>query len=229
MVKHIGIVGCSYEGAALCYQTICKESEAILGKHQHPEITLHNLPLNDYMKFIISGQWDKVADLILFSSEKLFKVGANFLITPDNTIHQAFEYVQEKTLLPWLHIGQEVIKVAITKNYKKIGILGTKYLMEGPVYPEIMKKVNIDYCIPDKTQRQNINDIIFNELTYGIIDINSKKYFLSVIDDLKKKMCDSVILGCTEIPLIVCPDDSSLPTLDSTRILARAALRYAIE
>jgi aspartate racemase len=228
MTKHIGIVACSYEGASLCYQTICNEGSQYLGEHAHPEVSLHNYPLNEYMKFILSGDWEGVAELMLSSSEKLYKIGADFLISPDNTIHQSFSIVTKRSPLPWLHIGEEVAKNAEINNFKKPGILGTKFLMEGPVYPEILRNRNINYCIPDEKQRLKINDIIFNELVYGIINEESKKYFLNVINDLKSKGCDSIVLGCTEIPLIVLPKDSSLPILDSTRILARAALKYSI-
>jgi aspartate racemase len=228
MTKHIGIVACSYEGAALCYKTICNEGSQYLGEHSHPEVSIHNYPLNEYMKFIIPGDWEGVAELILSSSEKLYKIGADFLISPDNTIHQSFSIVAKRSPLPWLHIGEEVAKNAEINNFKKLGILGTKFLMEGPVYQEIMENRNIKHCIPVEKQRSKINDIIFNELVYGIINEESKKYFLNVINDLKSKGCDSIVLGCTEIPLIVLPKDSSLPLLDSTRILARAALKYAL-
>ncbi len=228
MTKHIGIVACSYEGAALCYQTICKEGAKYLGKHAHPEVSLHNHPLNEYMKYIESGDWKSVAQLMLSSTNKLYKLGADFLISPDNTIHQSFPFVKKYSPLPWLHISEEVTKVAIQNNYKKVGILGTKFLMEGPVYREKFEEKNIEYLIPQLEQRIKINVIIFDELTYGIIQEESMNYFLSVIENLKFKGCDSVVLGCTEIPLIVLPQDSSLPVLDSTRILARAALKYAI-
>jgi len=228
MPKHIGIVACSYEGAALCYQTICNEGSQYLGEHSHPEISLHNHPLNEYMKFIKSGDWEGVAGLMLSSSEKLCKAGADFLISPDNTIHQAFSLIIEKSPLPWLHIGKEVAKTAELNNYKKLGIIGTKYLMEGPVYPEVLAKRKISFCTPDEEQRSKINDIIFSELVYGIINEASKKYLLNIINELRSEGCDSVVLGCTEIPLIVLPGESSLPVLDSTRILARAALKYAV-
>jgi len=228
MPKHIGIVACSYEGAALCYRTICKEGSEYLGEHAHPEISLHNHPLNEYMKYIIRGDWEEVAGLMLSSAEKLYQIGADFLITPDNTIHQAFLFVVGRSPLPWLHIAEEVTKIAEVNHYKKLGILGTQYLMEGPVYPEILGKRNINHCVPHKEQRLKINDIIFNELVYGIINKESKKYLSDIIADLKFQGCDSIVLGCTEIPLIVLPEDSSLPILDSTRILARAALRYSI-
>jgi aspartate racemase len=226
--KHIGIVACSYEGAALCYQTICKEGSQYLGEHSHPEISLHNHPLNEYMKFIVEGDWEGVAELMLSSAEKLKKTGADFLISPDNTIHQSFPVVNKRSPLPWLHIGKEVAKTARTKNFRKAGILGTRFLMEGPVYPEILSESSISFSVPDAVARLKINDIIFNELVYGIIRQESKEFFIKVIDELKTKGCDCVILGCTEIPLIVLPEDSSLPVLDSTRILARAALNYAI-
>jgi aspartate racemase len=229
MLKHIGIVACSYEGAALCYRTICKEGSALLGKHAHPEVSLHTHPLSEYMKFIEANDWAGVAELMLSSADKLSKIGADFLICPDNTIHQSFSMVTEKCSIPWLHIAGEVTKTAIEKKYKKVGILGTKFLMEGPVYPEKFKEKNIQYAIPDEEQRININRIIFDELVYGIIKENSKNYFLSVISELKNIGCDAVVLGCTEIPLIVLPEESSLPVLDSTRLLARAALNFAIE
>jgi aspartate racemase len=228
MPKHIGIVACSYEGAALCYQTICKEGPQFLGEHSHPEISLHNHPLNEYMKFIIEGDWEGVAELMLSSSEKLKKAGADFLISPDNTIHQSFPMVNKRAPLPWLHIGREVAKIAKSNNFRKTGILGTKFLMEGPVYPEVLAESSISFCIPDAVQRLSINDIIFNELVYGIINQKSKDFFIEVINELKYKGCDSVVLGCTEIPLIILPEDSSLPVLDSTRILARAALKYSL-
>ncbi len=229
MSKHIGIVACSYEGAALCYQTICNEGSHYMGKHSHPEVSLHNHALSEYMKFIIRGDWKGVAGLMLSSSEKLYKAGADFLISPDNTIHQAFSFIVERSPIPWLHIGKEVAKIAELNNYRKLGILGTKFLMEGPVYPDVLEERDISFCIPSSEQRIRINAIIFSELVYGIINDESKKIFLHVIDELRSEGCDSVILGCTEIPLIVLPGESSLPLLDSTRILARAALKYAVE
>lgn len=227
MAKHIGIVACSYEGAALCYQTICREGSVIMGEHSHPDVSLHNHPLGDYMEFIESGNWEGVADIMLSSGEKLKATGADFLISPDNTIHQAFSLVLKKTPLPWLHIGEEVAKEAAKNKFRKLLVLGTKFLMEGPVYPEVLSKQGIEYLIPEKEQREKINEIIFRELVYGIIKNDSKKFFLGLINEYRMEGCDAVILGCTEIPLIVLPEESSLPVLDSTRILSRAALRFA--
>jgi len=228
MTRHIGIVACSAEGAALCYRTICLEAAQIMGEHCHPEITMHTHPLSEYMFHIRSGDWRQVADLILSSTRKLSQVGADFAICPDNTIHQAFDFVQNRSPLPWLHIAQSVAEEAIQHGYKKLGITGTKYLMTGPVYSETLKQQGINSEIPDSEDRERINEIIFTELTYGRVPEQSRLFFNKVIQKMKERGCDAVVLGCTEIPLIVKPDDCPLPTLDSTRLLARAALRKVV-
>jgi len=224
---HIGIVACSAEGAALCYRTICIEGMKLMGKHSHPEVTMHTHPLNEYMRHIEAGNWDSVADLMLSSAEKVAKAGADFIICPDNTIHQAFDRVIEKSPLPWLHIAEIVAAEVARKNYKCVGILGTRYLMEGPVYPNKLAAVSIEHLIPTTSERGRINEIIFNQLVKGQFTTKSRAYFTKVIDRLKDRCCDAVVLGCTEIPLLISQGDSSLPTLDSTRLLAMAALRRA--
>jgi len=227
MSKHIGIVACSAEGAALCYRTICKEGTNVLGKHNHPEISMHTFPLSEYMKYIEKGEWEGVADIMLTSVRKLAKIGADFAICPDNTIHQAFEQVTRKSPIPWLHIAEEVVVEAKKNNYQCLGILGTQFLMEGPVYSSKIFSSGIGYMIPDEKDRLGINQIIFDELVNAIFTPQALSYFKGVINKLKNKGCDSVVLGCTEIPLLVTKDNSPLPILDSTRILARAALKRA--
>ena len=229
MVKHIGIVACSAEGAALCYRTICTEGEDFMGRNAHPEVTMHTYPLSEYMKYIEADNWEGVASLMLASANKLAEVGADFVICPDNTIHEVFNIVIEKSPIPWLHIAEEVAKEAKRQDYKCLGVLGTPYLMEGPVYSEKLKEMGIDFKIPEKDDREHINDIIFDELVYGKFYQKSRTYFEEVIAKLKNAGCDAVVLGCTEIPLLVIPEESPLPTLDSTRLLARAALKKAIE
>jgi aspartate racemase len=227
MTKHIGIVACSAEGAALCYRTICIEGATFLGKYGHPEVTMHTHPHSEYMRYIEVGDWRGVADLMLSSLKKLAKVGADFAIYPDNTIHQAFELVVKRSPIPCLHIAEVVANEAKRHNYTCLGILGTRYLTEGPVYPTKLAARGIEYRIPEKPDRERINAIIFDELIDGRFNADSRAYFSSVIDRLKKQGCDAVVLGCTEIPLLVAQGDSPLPILDSTRLLARAALREA--
>jgi aspartate racemase len=228
MAKHIGIVACSYEGAALCYRTICNEGSQYMGEHAHPEVSLHTHPLSDYMRFIETGDWEGVAGLMLSSAGKLASAGAEFLICPDNTIHQSYELVREKSPLPWLHIAEEVGKESARQGFGKLLILGTKFLMEGPVYPDVLRRMGIGFMIPEKDARERINEIIFSELVYGKILESSRDFFNSVIDEFRKNGCDAAVLGCTEIPLIVLPGEAPLPVLDSTRILARAALKFSL-
>lgn len=225
MPKHIGIVAVSAEGAALCYRTICAEGTAVLGRHDHPEITMHTFPLARYMAHIDDSE--ETARLLLSSAGKLAGAGADFLICPDNTMHQAIDLIIDRSPLPWLHIATELAAVAVNRGYQRIGILGTKYLMEGPVYPPKLAAVGIQHEIPEPSQRARINQIIFDELVYGRFEDSARTYFRAVIDALGKRGCDAVALSCTEIPLLIADKDSSLPILDSTRILARAALREA--
>lgn len=229
MVEHIGIVACSAEGAALCYRTICSEAQFKMGEHMHPEISMHTHPLGEYMVHIRAGNWRKVAELMLSSVDKISKIGAKFAICPDNTIHQAFEFIAEKSPIPWLNIAETVAEEAVENGFSRLAVLGTKYLMVGPVYPKILDKFNISYEVPDENDREQIDKIIFNELVNNIFTEKSRLYFNKVIQKLKERGCNAAILGCTEIPLIVNPDDCPLPTLDSTRLLARAALKKAIE
>jgi aspartate racemase len=228
MPQHIGIVACSAEGAALCYRTICLEGSGLMGKHAHPEVSMHTHPLSEYVKFIEPGDWASVAGLMLSSAEKLARAGADFLICPDNTIHQAFEFVAHRSPRPWLHIAQEVTAEAKHCHYKRLAVLGTRYLMEGPVYPEKLEAAGLEYRIPGQKERERINQIIFDELVNAQFTPRSLACFTEVIRAMKEDGCDAVVLGCTEIPLLVTEESSPLPILDSTRLLARAAVRKAL-
>jgi aspartate racemase len=226
-LKHIGIVGCSAEGAALCYRTICLEAERLLGKHAHPEISLHTFALAEYMASVSSGDWPGVADMMLQSARKLQRAGADFLICPDNTIHQALPCVLPNSPLPWLHIAEEVGNEAKGRGFRKLGLTGTKFLVRGPVYPEKLDSMGIGYLRPTGDQVERINQIIFDELVRAELKPESESFFQQVIQEFKAHGCDAVVLGCTEIPLLINDGNSPIPTLDSTRILARAALRYS--
>jgi aspartate racemase len=226
--QHIGIVACSAEGAALCYRTICEEAQDVLGRHYHPEISMHTHCLGEYMRFAEDDNWGGVAGLMLSSAHKLQKAGADFLICPDNTIHQAMRMVTPKSPLPWLHIAEEVAEEAKRRGFRKVGITGTRYLVKSSVYPEKLEAAGIAYLRPEKDEREKINDIIFDELVHGVFTHSSLAHFQQVIERMKREGCDAVVLGCTEIPLLVNDGNSPLPTLDSTRLLARAALKRAL-
>ncbi len=225
--KHIGIAAVSAEGAALCYRTICAEGTVILGPHSHPQITMHTYPLSEYMCHVDAHRWEDAGRLLLSSARKLADAGAEILICPDNTLHQALDLVRNKSSVPWLHIAEEVAAVALARGFKRLGILGTRYLMEGPVYGSKLSPNGIGLEIPGAKERSTINDIIFGELVYGRFEDRARQYFRDTIRGLGERGCDAVVLGCTEIPLLISEVDSPLPALDSTRILARAALREA--
>jgi aspartate racemase len=226
-MHHIGIVAVSSEGAALCYRTICLEAAAILGPHEHPEISMHNFSLASYQRQIDDDRWDKVGAMLLDSASHLVRSGAQLLICPDNTVHQGLDLVREKSPARWLHIAEEVVAEAHAHNYKRVAILGTRFLMEGPVYASKLTPAGIDHRIPTDEQRIRINQIIYDELVRARFLPESRTYFQNVIRDLAAQGCDAVALACTEIPLLITQADSPLPILDSTRILARAALRQA--
>ena len=228
MTLHIGIVAGSSEGAALCYRTICLEAPEVMGEHNHPEITMQSVPLAEHMTYVRAGDWEGLAKVLADSARKVAAVGADFAICPDNTYHQAFKYLLPQSPIPWLHIARAVAKEAGRLSYKHLGILGTKYLMESDVYPNVLEEFDIDSEIPEAPDREKINDIIFNQLVKGIFPEASRLYFNGLASRFKERGCDAVVLGCTEIPLIVRADDTPLPTLDSTRLLARAALKKAL-
>jgi aspartate racemase len=200
-----------------------------MGEHNHPEITMNSLPMAEFMPLIRANDWEAVAKLLAASAQKVARAGADFAICPDNTYHQAFKYLIPQSPIPWLHIAGAVAEEAQRKGYARLGILGTKYLVESGVYPDVLQEFKIEREIPDEADREKINQIIFKELVNGIFPEESRLYFNEVTEKLKRRGCDAVVLGCTEIPLIVRPDDSPLPTLDSTRLLARAALRRALD
>ncbi len=229
MPQHIGIVACSAEGAALCYRTVCVEGAKFMGTHDHPEVSMHTHSLAGYMKHIERGDWERVAELMLSSASKLARIGADFLICPDNTIHQAMAHVVPRSPLPWLHIAEIVAAEAIERDYGRIGLTGTRSLVQSEVYPEKLTARGLEYLRPSIAERDEINRIIFDELVCGVFKPDAVEYLQRVIQHLKEGGCDAVVLGCTEIPLLVSDANSALPTLDSTRLLARAALRRAIQ
>ena len=221
MTQHVGIVACSAEGAALCYRTLCVEGAQYLGAHNHPEVSMHTHPLADYMECIGRDDWQGVAELMLSSANKLAASGADFLICPDNTIHQALPFVEPRSPLPWLHIARVVGEEVERRGFQRVGLTGTRFLVDSDVYPAA-------YVRPSRADREEINRIIFDELVYGVFKPEAVTTFQRVIAAMNDDGCDAVVLGCTEIPLLMSDANSPLPTLDSTRLLARAALRRAI-
>lgn len=226
---HIGIVACSAEGAALCYRTICAEGAELLGPHAHPEVSIHSASLADYVQCLETKDLSGVADLMLSSARKLAAAGADFLICPDNTIHEAFSLVAPSSPLPWLHIAEVVAAEAVALGYRRLGVLGTRWLVSSDVYPDKLLARGLDCLRPYDADRDDIGRLIMDELVKGVFRPETVDRFQQAIRNLQRRGCDAVILGCTEIPLIISDANSALPTLDSTRLLARAALKRAVQ
>ena len=226
-MRHVGIVACSAEGAALCYRTLCSEGAKRLGPQRHPEVTIHTPPLEEYIRRIERDDWRGVGDLMLASADKLASAGADFLICPDNTLHQAMPYVRPRSGLPWLHIAEIVAETASQRGFRRLGILGTSWLVKSSVYPEKLIERGIEYVRPTDSERDEIGRIIMEELIYAEFKPESVAYIEGAIAEMQSKGCDAVVLGCTELPLVIDDSNSALPTLDSSRLLARAALEYA--
>jgi aspartate racemase len=225
---HIGIVACSAEGAALCYRTLCTEASGLLGTYAHPEVSLHGHSFALYDACLTRNDWAGVAELMLDSARKLAATGARFLICPDNTIHQAFPFFGGRSPLPWLHIAEVVAAEAVKRGFRKLGLTGTRWLVASEVYPEKLAARGLAWVRPDEADRLECSRIIMEELVNGRFLPEGVRTFQEVIGRLKDAGCDAVVLGCTEIPLIISDANSPLPTLDSTRLLARAAIRRAI-
>ena len=225
---HIGIVGCSAEGAALCYRTICQGGAELLGPHAHPEVSMHTPSLAAYIGFLEGGDLEGVAALMLASAHKLAQAGCDFLICPDNTLHAAFDLMVPRSPLPWLHIADVLAAEAQRRGFKRIGLTGTKWLVDSEVYPDKLAARGLACVRPGAAERAKMNRIILDELVNGEFKAPSIAWFQQLIAALNRQGCDAVALACTEIPLVIGDHNSPLPTLDSTRLLAAAALRRAI-
>ena len=228
MTQHIGIVACSAEGAALCYRTICSEGTKLLGPYAHPEVSLHSHSFADYVDCLTRGDLQGIGELMLSSASKLASEGVDFLICPDNTIHLAFPYVESRSPRPWLHIAEVVAAEAAARGYRRLGLTGTQWLVDSDVYPDKLSARGLECIRPNAAERAETSRIIMDELVYGVFKAEGISYYQQVFARMKNEGCDAVILGCTEIPLIMNDSNSPLPTLDSTRLLARAAVHRAV-
>jgi aspartate racemase len=226
--KHIGIVACSVEGAALCLREIAAYSLQVMGEHMHPQVTLSCIAMGEWLPAFNRGDHAGIAEFMLRETEIVARAGAQLAICPDNSAHLAFKQVASKSPIPWLHIAEEVAKAAARGGYQHAALLGTRFTMSGPVYPEVFAKHALKLSTPTEADQQSVDEIIFKELVNGIFSEASRLRYNEVINRMKSRGCDSVILGCTEIPLLVRVDDCPLPALDSTRLLARAAVDAAL-
>jgi aspartate racemase len=226
--RHLGILAHSAEGAALCYRTFCNEGSRLLGPHDHPDVTLDCIAMATSMPAWERGDFDSVRNTLASSVERLSRAGADFFVCPDNTAHLSLELPGDPLALPGLHIAEVVAARAAADGRRRIGVLGTKFTMNGPVYRRALADRGLQAEVPAAGDRELVNTIIFDELVNGVFTASSRAEYLRIIAELAARGCDAIALVCTEIPLLVTPESSPLPTLDSTRLLARAALEVAI-
>ena len=227
-MKHIGILAHSFEGATLCFHTACLEGVKHLGAHMHPEITMTCSPMAPTVELWDRADYAALRDFFRADAQKLDAAGADFFLCPDNTAHIALESEGEPFPIPGLHIGEVVADQAQRDGRKKVAILGTNWTMTGPVYPGALGRRGIEWQIPDEDDRKLIHHVIMDELCLGVFSDESRDAYCAIIAKMAEHGCDSVALVCTEIPLLITDEVSPLPILDSTRLLARAAVDVAL-
>jgi aspartate racemase len=227
-MRHLGILAHSAEGAALCFRAFCQEGFARLGPHQHPDVTLDCIALARSMAAWEQGDHRAIRATLAVSLQRLARAGADFFVCPDNTAHMALEQPGQELALAGLHIAEVVADQAAHDGRTRVGVLGTGYLMDGPLYPRAFAARGIAAELPAGDDRRIVDKIIFEELVNGVVTTGSRQEYVRVIEQLAARGCDAVALVCTEIPLLVTPEVSPLPTLDSTRLLARAAFEVAV-
>jgi len=227
-MKRIGIVAHSAEGGALCFITACREGQKLLGPHMHPEIVVSAIPMGLSMPGWESGDHQAVAHLLRRGVEQVAAAGADFFVCPDNTAHIVLEQIAQTLPIPGLHIADVVALEMKAAGWKVAGLLGTKWTMTGPVYPRALHKQRLTAHSPIESRQEQINSAIFDELCQGVFPPSTTEKFVDAIRELGAAGADCVILGCTEIPLIISDSNSPLPVLDSTRLLATYAVREAM-
>jgi aspartate racemase len=228
-MRHIGILAHSADGATLCFLEMVREAARRLGPHQHPEITLSILPMGPTLEQYARNDLSGVRAHLARTAQRLADAGCDFFVCPDNTAHLALELPGEPLPLPGLHIAEIVAQHARAQGYSYVGLLGTRWTMEGPVYPATFARHGLIQRTPPAADRVLVDDVIFGELTQGRLLDASRAEYARIIHDLERAGCDAVALSCTEIPLLITPEVSPLPTLDSTRLLAREAVTVALD
>jgi aspartate racemase len=227
-MRHFGVLAHSWEGGSLCFRAFCQEGFAELGEYEHPDVTLDCISFGRSMAAWDAGDHGSIRETLAVSADRLSRAGAEFFACPDNTAHMALEREGPELAVPGLHIAAVVAERAALDGRRKVGILGTRYTVDGPLYPEAFAAQGLTGASPEADDRETVNQIIFSELVNGVFTDESREAYVRIIDRLAARGCDAVALVCTEIPLLITPEVSPLPTLDSTRLLARAALDVSL-
>ncbi|HBF0994526.1 TPA: aspartate/glutamate racemase family protein [Clostridioides difficile] len=228
-MKTIGLIGgMSWESTITYYQVINTVIKERLGGLHSSKCILYSVDFQEIEECQSSGNWEKSAKILADAAIKLQETGADFIVICTNTMHKVSDKIQESIHIPLLHIADVTATVLREKEIKKVALLGTKYTMEQDFYKNVIINNGIEVLIPNEEDRIIVNDTIFNELCLGIISESSKKAFLSIIDKLGKQGAEAVILGCTEIGLLIKQNDTSIPLFDTTVIHAIEAALSSI-
>ncbi|HEU4684085.1 MAG TPA: amino acid racemase [Nitrospira sp.] len=224
--RHIGIVAGTAEGAAMCFRSLFHEADARRKPVAGPQATMHAFPLQAYLRGVDRNDWRAVAALMSESAAILAKAGADLIICPNNTLHRAFEFVVSP--IPWLHIAEVVAAEAARRGYRRVGLLGTMAVLQGSFYRSRLWSRGIDLLIPEREDRFRLERIIRSELIAGCFTAKSRACVRQMIEVMAERGADAVILGCTELPLLIPQAEVALPLLDSTTLLALAALEHDV-
>jgi len=227
-MQRIGILAHSAEGSALCYLEVCHEGERRLGAHLHPDVVLDIEPWGTSLSDWEKRNYAPIGRRLASSVARLAAAGAGFFVCPDNTAHMALEAFTDSLSLPGLHIAEVVADEAKRRGFHRVAITGTSWTMDGPIYPRVLNHRGIDFAVPSPSERATIQQIIVDELLPGRVTASARASLATIVERLRGEGCDCVLLGCTELPLLLDDTTSPLPTLDSTRLLARAAVDVAL-
>ncbi|MBA0126198.1 amino acid racemase [Haloechinothrix sp. YIM 98757] len=228
-MRHIGIVAHSVPGSAQCFQAVAQHGQQVMGTHKHPDVTLDCIPMGRSMPAWEAGEYDTIRTVLAESTARLASAGAEFFVCPDNTAHLALERPGPDLALPGLHIAEVVAQRAATAGHRTVGVLGTRWTMEAELYPRVLAAHGLSCRAPSAEDRAEIQRITFEQLVNGLFTDAALERFVEIINRLGDRGCDAVALVCTEFPLLVPPEAAPLPTLDSTDLLARAAVRVATD
>lgn len=228
-MKTIGLIGgMSWESTVTYYQILNETVKQQLGGFHSAKILLYSVDFAQIEEQQITGQWEESAKLLGDAAEKLEKAGADLLLICTNTMHKVAPQVRQRVSIPLLHIAELTADALTQAGITKVGLLGSTYTMKQDFYKAKIQEAGIDVVIPNESDMEMVNHVIFHELCMGIISEESRQKYAAVIADLKERGAQGVILGCTEIGLLVTQADSPLPIFDTTRIHAEKAALFAI-
>ena len=229
MAKHVGIVAVNAEGAAACYRQICREASRTLGEHTHPEISIHNLSFADYMNRVWQEDWEGAAQKLLGSANRLVEIGAELLVCPSSILLQSVQQIRETGPAPWICLDDAVAAAAKSEQYRTLGIVGSRYVLDSGSYTQALQRAGIELVIPDDAHANRLDRSIFVELMDGVVTDDARRAFREAIDHLADQGCEAAIVAAAAASGLVRPGETSIPTLDSGRLLASAALTASLD